>query len=527
MEKAQEKNTRTPIVAILGHVDHGKTTILDYIRRASVASGEAGGITQRISVFTVNTPNERQITFIDTPGHEAFDLMRTRGGSVADVVLLIVAANDGVMPQTKESIEIIKRSSARPIIVLNKCDLPDINIDKIKREISILGLLPDDLGGHVPVVKVSGKTGNGISDLLETINLVVDVEGLPDKGDMGSHATGRGVVLESVKDKSKGNVSSFVVLKGTFEKGDNVVYLSGKEILVDKVKGFVTEDGQTLDILTEGQGAKIIGLSGQLNLGSDLVVIKDQDKKQAEEIYREVSKMVAEVDAVETELSKDELLADFFGIGAESAETKSAQNSKRKLNVIIKASSEGSLEAIAKSLGKIESDQVELKIQAKGLGDISQKDIDHASVTKSIILGFDISMENGSKDLAEKKRVLIRSYDIIYKLVDEVKDTIEMLESGQEVEEEIGSAEVRQIFTLSNGTKVIGCKVREGILKRNEKCYVVRKDDIIGKGKIGSMKHLKSEVNEVKVGFECGIVIEPTPADIEIGDSIHCFKIVS
>jgi translation initiation factor IF-2 len=261
-----QNKLRTPIVAILGHVDHGKTTILDKIRSASVVDGEAGGITQKISVFTVNMESNRQITFIDTPGHEAFDLMRTRGGSVADVVLLIVAGNDGVMPQTKESIEIIKRSSARPIIVINKCDLPDVNIDKIKREISVLGLIPDDLGGNIPVVKVSGKTGLGISDLLETINLVVDVEGLPDKGGLTENASGRGVVLESVKDKSKGNVSSFVVLKGNFNKGDLVVYQSGKEIITEKVKGFVTEDGTVLDTLSEGQGAKIIGISGNVKL---------------------------------------------------------------------------------------------------------------------------------------------------------------------------------------------------------------------------------------------------------------------
>lgn len=526
MSKVIEKNTRTPIVAILGHVDHGKTTILDRIRSASVVDSEAGGITQKISVFTVNMESGRQITFIDTPGHEAFDLMRTRGGSVADVVLLIVAGNDGVMPQTKESIEIIKKSSARPIIVINKCDLPDVNIEKIKREISVLGLIPDDLGGNVPVIKVSGRTGMGIPELLETINLVVDVEGLPDKGDLGNNAIGRGVVLESVKDKSKGNVASFVALKGSFRKGDMLVYQSGKEIFSEKVKGFVTEDGSVLDELSEGQGAKIIGISNNVNLGSDIVDIPEALRKNSEEIFRKIVEIVAEIDAgEETELSKDDLLANFFGISSEGAVVE--QSKKRKLGLVIKASSEGALEAITKSLSKIESEQIELVIQSKSLGDISQKDVELASVTKSIILGFEVSMESGLKDLIEKKKVLVRSYDIIYKLVDEVKDTVEMLESGQEVEEEIGFAEVRQIFTLSNGTKVIGCKVREGILKRNERCYIVRKDDIIGKGKIISMKQQKTEVNETKVGFECGLIIEPTPTEVDITDEIHCFKIVS
>lgn len=528
-EKAQLN--RAPVVVILGHVDHGKTTILDKIRQANVAEGEIGGITQKISVFTVDTDGEGQknITFIDTPGHEAFDLMRSRGGNIADVALLIVAADDSVMPQTKESIEIINRSKAKPIIVINKCDLPDIDIPKIKRDLANNGMIPEDMGGKVPVVQVSGKTGKGIDELLETINVVIEIEGLQQREPLPDSIIGRGVVLESVKDPSKGYVSSAVVLQGDINRGDLIVYKTAGKIQCERIKGFIAEDKKNIEALKSGYGGKIIGLSGILDLGSDVLTIDPKVKKDYEKMYKDFDKVVlAEVAAANPEaetgeeVSQNDLLAQFFGA---SAGEQPGQNKKKTLNIILKSSSEGSLEAIVKSLARIKSEEVTLVTISKEVGDISQKDIDMAAASKAIVLGFEVHKEAGITDIAAKRKVLVRSYDIIYKLIEELQETVEMLEGGQEIEEEIGNADVKQIFTLSNGTKVIGCRVAKGYLKRGEKCYIVRGDDIVSKGKILSMKHQKSEINESKVGDDCGLIIEPTP-EVQEGDKVYCFKVI-
>lgn len=523
-ETETNNKRRAPIVAILGHVDHGKTTILDKIREADVCSTEVGGITQKISVFTINPDcqEDKSITFIDTPGHEAFDLMRLRGGNVADIVLLIIAADDGVMPQTKESIEIIKNSKAKPIVVINKCDLPNIDIPKIKRELLSFGLIPEEMGGKVPVVEVSGKTGKGIKELLEMINLLIDVEGLQQRDALPENILGRAVVLESFKDKTKGYIASIVDIQGSMKKGDFIAYKVGNTVTTDKIKGFISEDGQNIDILSEGYGGKIIGLAGILELGSEILVINEKDKRNAENIFSSFQKKVDVETAPEAEqvvLSQDELLASFFA-------TPATDNKKKKLNIILKSSTEGSLEAIIKSLEKIQSEEVDVVIQSKEVGDITQKDVDTAEVTRSIILGFEVGMEQNVRDLADKKKVLIRNYEIIYKLVDEIADTVDMLEHGQEVEEELGNAEVKAIFILSNGSKVIGCRVRDGLIKRGERCYFVRGDDIVAKGRIESMKHEKSEIKESRVGDDFGAIVDPTPEDIKEGDMLFCFKVV-
>jgi len=522
------KQNRIPVVTILGHVDHGKTTILDQIRKANVAECEAGGITQRISVFTIDldATNTNKLTFIDTPGHEAFDLMRTRGGSVADIVLLIVAADDGVMPQTKESIEIIKKGTAHPIVVFNKCDLPGIDLEKIKRELSSAGIIVESMGGKIPSVEVSGKTGKGIKELLDMIKLVIEIEGLPKRPDLPEGVKGKAVVLESYKDKFKGYISAIVEVQGSANRSDYVVYESNGKIGCERVKNFENEDCSCTDCLEEGAGAKVIGVPSLLELGTSVVFIDQSQKNKAAELYKCAVEQKCEEESIageaEAVVQNDaDLFASFFNQSQEKNE------GKKKLNVIIKASTEGALEAISKSLERIKSDDVILCMMSKEVGDISQKDIDLAEVTKSIILGFEVKMEAGAKDLAEKKKVLIRTYGIIYELVDEVNDTIEMLESGGEVEEELGTAEVKAVFTLSNGSKVVGCRVREGMLKRGERCYITRGDDILAKGKIISMRHQKDEINEAKVNDDCGVTIEPKlEVEVREGDMVHCFRVV-
>lgn len=505
-----------PIVAILGHVDHGKTTILDYIRKTHVQAGEVGGMTQKISAFTVDV-NNKKITFIDTPGHEAFDLMRLRGGSIADIVLLIVAADDSVKPQTEESIEIIKNSKAKPILVINKVDLPDINIEKVKRDVNNKGILLEGLGGQVPVVQVSGKTGKGIDTLLETISLLSDVEGLIDRGALPENILGKGYVLESIKDKSMGNVATVVITQGRLEKGNLIGFKSQEEVFIEKTKGIITEEGNPLDSLDTGYGAKILGLSKMIELGSEIFVLEKKDEKLLEGLF--TKKDLTPQDIIPDNPVEEEQvdLAAFFG------EAKDVE--KKTLKVIIKASSEGSLEAIKKSLSKIEVDEYTVEIVSSGVGSINLKDADMAKVSKAIILGFEVSMEAGLEDYASKNKILVRSYDIIYKLVEEIHDVIESMSLPAETEEEIGSGEVKQIFVLSNGSQVIGCRVLKGVLKKGGKVYIVRGDDIITEGRIESLKHLKDTINEATVGMDCGVVLD-TKADTAIGDSLYCYKVI-
>ena len=273
--------SRIPIVAILGHVDHGKTTILDYIRKTNVQSCEAGGITQKISVFTVAIDNDpsKRITFIDTPGHEAFDLMRVRGGSIADIVLLVVAANDGVKPQTVESIDIIKHSSAKPIVVINKVDLPDVDIAKVKRDIVNEGLLLEGMGGNIPVIEVSGKTGKGIPELLDLITLVAEVEGLPDRGELPNGVVAKAFVLESVRDKTRGNISSIVLVSGNLCKGSWLGYSNDGKVVVERIKGVISEDGKNICDLQCGCGGKIIGISNLIPVGSEVYILEENEPK--------------------------------------------------------------------------------------------------------------------------------------------------------------------------------------------------------------------------------------------------------
>lgn len=503
-----QESERVPIVTILGHVDHGKTTILDNIRKSNVQSCEAGGITQRVSVFTVCVKDGKRVTFIDTPGHEAFDLMRSRGGSIADIVLLIVAADDGVQPQTKESIEIIKRSTAKPIVVINKCDLPDVDIPKIKRDVMNNGLQVEGLGGNIPVIEVSGKTGKGIPELLDLILLVAEVDGLQEREILPQGVVGKAFVLESVKDQSKGNVSSIVLIQGHICEGDLFGYKVGDKYFIEKVKGVIAEGGEDLCLLGSGSGGKILGISNLLELGTEVFVLENKDEKLLKSLYKSVS-----VESITEEVSFD----DFFGDQEASKD--------KHLNIIVKSSSEGSLEALKNSLKKINDDGYTANIVQSGVGNITLQDVEMGSMSKAIVLGFEVGMENGVADYAKKNKVLVRTYDIIYKLLEEVSDVVSMMSLPQVNEEEIGKATVKAIFVLSNGTKVFGSRVESGMMKRDCRCDIVRKDDIIGESKIKSLRINKDVVNEAKTGFDCGIQFDKD-IDIREGDNIYCFKVV-
>lgn len=507
---------RVPIVAILGHVDHGKTTILDRIREANVQACEAGGITQKISVFTVSPDcqkNER-ITFVDTPGHEAFDLMRLRGGNIADIVLLIIAGNDGVKPQTKESIEIIKNSTAKPIVVVNKCDIPGIDFEKIKRDLSNEGLMVEGMGGDIPLVKVSAKTGDGITELLEMINLIVEMEGLEDEGELSPGVLGKGIVLESVKDKSRGNVSTVIVTQGCFKKGQFIAYENENDFNIEKIKGLVSEEDCSIDEFNTGCGGKVIGLSNLLSLGSEVYILEKKDKKILDCIKGDAD--ACEIVSEESEMSMEDLF--------ETLEDEETEEIK-ELPILIKASSEGSLEALETALEGVDIAEAEIKIIDSGVGDISIKDLERAEIAKAIILGFEVSVQKGVEDLAKKKKVVIRTYDIIYKLVEEISDALETLTMPESAEEEIGKAVIKEIFTLSDGQKVLGNRVREGIMKRDCKTYIVRDDEILVEGKIKSLKINKNDVKEASKGMDCGIILT-ADVDAKEGDEIYCYKVV-
>lgn len=501
---------RTPVVTILGHVDHGKTTILDRIREADVQSSEAGGITQKVSVFTVQIPGkDQEITFVDTPGHEAFDLMRSRGGAIADIVLLIVAANDGVQPQTKESIEIINASNVKPIVVINKVDLPNINIEKVKRDIVSNGLQIEGFGGTIPVIEVSAKTGVGIKELLDLILLVSEVEGLREDIKLPEGISGKAFILESVKDKSKGNVSSVVLIQGNLCQGNWFGYKFNEKLYIEKIKGLITEDGGNLCSLECGCGGKIVGLSNLLDLGTEGYILEKNDKGLLESVLK-----IKE----EEEKKKEEFsFEDFFAPNEEENEEGGS------LNVIIKSSSEGSLEAIKNTLEKIVEDDFSVKILDSGVGNITLKDVEFAMLSKAIILGFEVQIEAGVADYAKKNKVLVKTYDIIYRIFEEIKEALVAMSLPQETEEEIGNATVKTIFVLSDGSKVLGSKVDKGMLKKDCKVYVVRNDEIIGESKIKSLRINKDQVNEVKNGFECGIQLVDT-IEAKEGDSIYCYK---
>ena len=503
-----EECERIPIVTILGHVDHGKTSILDKIRETNVQGCEVGGITQKVSLFTVKVKGGKQITFVDTPGHEAFDLMRSRGGSIADIVLLVVAADDGVKPQTKESIEIINKSSAKPIVVINKCDLPNIDLPKVKRDIVNNGLQIEELGGNVPVVEVSAKTGKGLDELLDLILLVSEIDGLQDRGELPAGVVGRAFVLESVKDQSKGNMSSLALIQGHICPGDWFGYKVGGEFKVEKVKGIITEENENVCILSCGCGGKVLGVSNLLELGTEVFILEKNDMKILQTLYKQEAKVEEEGEFT---------IEDFF--------VENKVDPSKMLNVIIKSSSEGSLEAIKKSVLKIEEDGYRVNILLDGVGNISMSDVERAQISKAIVLGFEVGIEAGVEDLAKKNKVLVRTYDIIYKLIDEISEAVAMMSLPESTEEEIGNATIKAVFVLSNGTKVLGSRVNEGIMKRDCKVDIVRKDEIVAEGKIKSLRINKDIVNEVKNGSDCGIQLEKD-VDVKEGDEVHCYKIV-
>ncbi len=493
---------RAPVVTVMGHVDHGKTSLLDYIRRARVAAGEAGGITQHIGAYHVQTPRGI-VTFLDTPGHEAFTAMRARGTKATDIVILVVAADDGVMPQTKEAIHHAKAAEVPIVVAMNKIDKPEANVERVKAELVAEGVVPEDFGGDSPFVPVSAKTGQGIDELLEQVLLQAEVLELK----APVQAMAKGLVVEARLDKGRGPVASVLVQSGTLKKGD--VVLAGSSW--GRVRAMLDEDGQATESAGPSIPVEIQGLTEVPQAGDEFMVLADE--RRAREIATFRQGKYREVALNRRQAAKLENMFEAMGEG--QAQT---------LSLIIKADVQGSQEALAQSLQKLSTDEVRVQIVHAGVGGISESDVNLAIASKAVVIGFNTRADAGARKLAEGNGIDIRYYNIIYDAVDEVKAAMSGMLAPEQKEEVIGMAEIRTVFVASKIGTVAGCMVTAGQVTRHARFRLLRDNIVIYTGEIESLKRMKDDVREVKEGFECGIKLK-NYTDIKEGDQLEFFEV--
>ncbi len=500
--KGGEPVPRPPVVTIMGHVDHGKTTLLDTIRKSDVATKEAGGITQHIGAYEVNLPTGDKVVFLDTPGHEAFTSMRARGAQVTDVVILVVAADDGVMAQTKEAIDHARAAGVPIIVAVNKIDKPGANPDRVKTELSELGLVPEDWGGDTIFVNVSAKVGTGIDELLEL--LVLQAEVLELKADPNRPAIGH--VIESKLDKGRGPVATLLIKEGTLHVGDALVC----GLHHGKVRAMLNDKGEKVNEAGPSTPVEVQGLSGVPEAGTEFIVVPNEKKAREVAEYRQRK-------AREAELAKAKK------ISLETVFEKMKEKDLKVLNILVKADVQGSLEALSEALKKLSTDKIKVDIVRGGIGAITESDVLLASASDAIIIGFNVKPSPQAKQLAAKEHVDIRYYDVIYNALDEVKAAMSgMLEPVYE-EKTLGHAEVRQTFRISKVGTVAGCYVLDGVIKRNALVRLLRDNVVVYTGKIASLRRFKDDVKEVQAGYECGIGLEKFN-DIKVGDVIEAYE---
>jgi translation initiation factor IF-2 len=497
-----EQLPRAPVVTVMGHVDHGKTSLLDYIRRARVAAGEAGGITQHIGAYHVETPRG-MITFLDTPGHAAFTAMRARGAKATDIVILVVAADDGVMPQTKEAISHAKAAGVPIVVAMNKIDKPDANVERVKSELVAEGVVPEDFGGESPFVPVSAKTGQGIDNLLEQVLLQAEVLELK----APTEAMAKGLVIEARLDKGRGPVATVLVLSGTLRKGD--VVLAGSSY--GRVRAMIDEDGKSAESAGPALPVEIQGLTEVPQAGDEFMVLGDE--RRAREIATFRQGKYREVTLNKRQAAKLEGMFEAMGEGA--AQT---------LSLIVKADVQGSQEALAQSLLKLSTPEVKVQIVHGAVGGISESDINLAIASKAVIIGFNTRADAGARKLAENNGVEIRYYNIIYDAVDEVKAAMSGMLAPEQKEEVIGTAEIRTVFVASKIGTVAGCMVTAGVVTRSARFRLLRDNVVVYTGEIESLKRMKDDVREVKEGFECGIKLK-NYNDIREGDQLEVYEV--
>ncbi len=495
-----EKVDRPPVVTIMGHVDHGKTSLLDYIRKSKVVDKEAGGITQHIGAYSI-VHKSNSITFLDTPGHAAFSSMRARGANVTDIIILVVAANDGVKPQTVESIEHARASVVPIIVAINKIDKPESDIEKVRNEMIANEIVPDDLGGDCLFVNISAKTGDGIENLLETIVLQSEIL------DLKASNEGRavGVVIESGIESGKGAVATILITEGRLNKGDLII--AGEEF--GKARILMDENNKELNFVTPSTPVKVFGLSSTPNAGDEIRVVSNE--KQGKEIS-----------TLRKDRNRVNKLNDQKIIKMKNFMEQSMDSSKKTISLIVKADVQGSVEAIRDSLLKLSTDEVEVDIISSGVGGISESDINLATASNAFIIGFNVRADTGARKIIKESDVEIKYYSVIYETIDDVSDIIEGHSTPIVKEEITGLAEVRDIFDSPKLGKIAGCLVTEGTVTKSSSIRVLRDNTVIYEGELESLKRFKDSVNKVKSGTECGIGVK-NYNDIKIGDQIECY----
>ncbi|MGM0833840.1 translation initiation factor IF-2 [Halomonas qinghailakensis] len=495
-----EEITRSPVVTVMGHVDHGKTSLLDYIRRAKVATGEAGGITQHIGAYHVED-NHGGVTFLDTPGHAAFTAMRARGAKATDVVILVVAADDGVMPQTIEAIEHSKAAEVPMVVAVNKIDKPGADFDRIRNELSQHGVISEEWGGDTQFVHVSAKTGDGIEELLEAIQLVSEVLELT----AVPSAPGKGVVVESRLDKGRGPVATVLVQNGTLKKGD--IVLAG--LHYGRVRALTNELGKQVDTAGPAMPVEIQGLDGTPDAGDDFMVVADE--KKAREVANFRQGKYREVRLARQQKAKLENMFSQMG-----------QDEVAKVNIVLKADVQGSLEAIKGALEELSTGEVEVAVVSSGVGGITGTDANLALASEAIVVGFNVRADAAAREIIEREGLDLRYYSVIYQLIDEVKQAMSGMLAPEWKEEIVGVAEVRDVFRAPKIGAVAGCMVVEGTVSRSKRIRVLRDNVVIYEGELESLRRFKDDVQEVRNGMECGIGVK-NYNDVQVNDKIEVF----
>jgi translation initiation factor IF-2 len=498
---------RPPVVTIMGHVDHGKTTLLDSIRLTNVAGGEAGGITQHIGAYKVTIQDKespafgRQIVFLDTPGHEAFTRMRARGAKATDIVVLVVAADDGVMPQTLEAIDHAHAAEVPIIVAVNKIDKPDALPDRVKKQLADRGLMPEDWGGTTVFVDVSAKQKTNLNLLMEMICLVADLQEL--KATPDRPATG--VVLEAKLDRGRGPVATLLVQNGTLRNGDNFVVGN----VYGKVRAMFDDRGAQLETAPPSTPVEILGMEGLPQAGDQFVVVADRDKARGVSEYRE-------------QKAREATLAKSSRVSLEGLAEQLKTAGTKELNIILKADVGGSVEVLSDLLTKLSNDKVRLKVLRSGVGAITESDVLLASASNAIIIGFNVRPERKAQELAEQEKVDIRLHSIIYELQDEIKRAMTGLLEPTIKETYQGRAQVKETFRIPKVGTIAGCSVTDGIIKRDSEVRLLRDNNVVFTGKVGSLRRFKDDASEVRNGMECGISIA-NYGDIKVGDVIEAF----
>ena len=500
-QNPENMQDRPPIVTVMGHVDHGKTSLLDYIRSTDVTSGEAGGITQHIGAYSVKH-NKKDITFLDTPGHEAFTAMRARGAQVTDVSIIIIAADDRVMPQTKEAINHSQAAGVPMVFALNKCDRSTSNPDKIKEELSALNILVEDWGGKYQCQEISAKDGTGIDELLEKV--LLESELLELKADPDTNA--KGTVIEASLDKGRGYITTLLVQYGTMKVGDTLI--AGKEF--GKIKAMHDESGNPVESAGPSRPVSVLGMNGAASAG-DVFNILDDEKE------------MKQIASKRQQLQREQGLRTTKHITLDEIGRRIALGDFQELNIIVKGDVDGSIEALSDSLLKLSQESIQINIIHKAVGQITESDILLASASDAIVIGFQVRPSQGARKIAEKEEIDIRLYSVIYKAIEEVKEAMEGMLSPEFKEEIVGTAEIRETFKITKFGTIAGCYVTDGKINRNHNVRIIREGIVVYSGELGSLKRFKDDVKEVKNGYECGLNIAKYN-DIRVGDIVEAYE---